>query len=254
MQDETELTETEALIDEVVTDIEQPAERAVQAPPRAPLPSANAKARSEERKTDRDAGRASVMEAYNKRAQALGFEGVEAMMKAGPGGKPTPKPLDRGAADAAIQAENVTLRKTIQGLRSRISVLENDGQLRQMAYEAGVQGEEIDYALSHLNGHYRKLSDTDAKSFDAAKYLKDDLRAKKPGIFQQVLQAQAERKIEELEVGSTPGGGAPRSMPPGEVRTEGAALSQPKQANEMTRAEYQEYLRKKGYKNPASMV
>jgi len=244
--------EAQELLDTVIPDGEKP-EVVVPEKPREPLQavqSLTSKERAEERKRDREAGRASVLDTLNKQAQAKGFDSLEEMLKAAPGAAPKPKPMDKSAADAELRAENAQLKKTVQGLRSRISVLENDLALRQMAYEADVQGDDIDYALSALNTHYRKLSDDEAKAFNPQKFLAEDLKAKKPGIFRQALEAK--KAVEETPVSSSPlSGKPPTSNSKPVIPAEGENR---KHAREMTKAEFQERLRQMGQRDPASMV
>lgn len=249
---ENEPTETQDLLDAVLPDAEEP-KVTVPTKPREPLQAvqgSTAKERAEERKRDREAGRTSVLESLNKQAQSKGFESLDEMLRAAPGAAPKPKPMDKSAADAELRAENAQLKKTVQGLRSRISVLENDSALRQMAYEADVQGDDIDYALSALNSHYRKLSDDEAKTFNPQKYLAEDLKAKKPGIFRQALEAK--KAVEEQPVSSSPLSGKPPTSTQRQVIP--AEGEQRKHASQMTKAEFQERLRQMGQRDPASMV
>lgn len=261
MEGEENIDETQELLDTVIPDTETIEQPEVQVPAkpkegREALQGLTAKDRAEERKRDREAGRSSVLDALNKRAQSMGFETIDEMFKAGPQGKPPQRPVDKGAADAALQSENASLKKTIQGLRSRISMLENDIALRQIAYESDVNGDDIDYALSTMQKHYQKLPSEVAKNFDPQKYLVEELKAKKPGVFRQAMMAKAEEKqVEAVEVNTSPLNGRPPKGP-GSVEVEASKASEttPKSAMQMNKDEFQEHLRKKGYRNPASMV
>lgn len=261
MPDDNEISETEELLNAVLPDEqEKPAEVRVEAKP--PLQAVkSSKERAAERAADREAGRSSVLDALNKQAQSKGFESVEEMLKSTTGA-PKAKPLDKSAADVELKRENEDLRReitgykrTIQGLRSRIDVLENDGALRQLAYEADIQGDDIDYALTQLQSHYKKLPSEATKDFDPGKYLREDLKAKKPGIFRQALAAKAaEKVVEEVDVSTVPTGRAPKGPGTKEVQASEADLTRPKRAGDMSKDEYREHLRKLGYRDPASMV
>ena len=255
-ENETQENETQELPDLPQGEAETP--KIVPVAAREPVQavqSANAKGRAEERKADREAGRNSVLEALNKKAQAAGFDTVDEFLKAGINAKAPPRPADKTQADAELRRENASLQKTIQGLRSRISVLENDMELRKMAYESDIEGDEVDYALHTLHSHYRKLPDAEAKAFDPQKFLREDLKAKKPNIFRKALQAAEEKKtVEEVAVNSTPTGGRPVGPPASSVRDQEVQETRPKNVMQMPRAEYLAYLASKGMSNPAKMV
>lgn len=261
MPNDNEINETEELLNAVIPD-EQERAPEVRAETRPPVQAVkSSKERAAERAADREAGRSSVLDALNKQAQSKGFESVEEMLKS-TSGTPKPRPMDKSAADVELKRENEDLRReitgykrTIQGLRSRIDVLENDGALRQLAYEADIQGDDIDYALTQLQSHYKKLPSEATKDFDPGKYLREDLKTKKPGIFRQALAAkEAAKAVEEVDVSTVPTGRAPKGASTKEVQASEADQTRPKRAGDMSKDEYREHLRKLGYRDPASMV
>lgn len=218
------------------------------------LDSGLAKQRAVERQRDREAGRTSVLDALNKRATSLGFANLDEMLKGQPKTAPAAaKPNAPQGAPAGYQEELKTRDNTIRGLRSRISALETELELRHVAYNADINGEDIEYAVHQVQQHYRKLEGNDAKSFDPATYFTKELRSKKPGIFRAALEAK--REVAEEPVSTSPvNGKAPRAASSTSVQQSAAQVEQPKRATEMPRAEYLEMLRKRGIRNPATMV
>jgi len=215
------------------------------------------KAEAAQRQKDREQGRMSFQSALDKRAQSLGFSSVEAMLaETQPRSKKEPTPAQNNAASTAMQEEvsrlreeNKTLQNQVRGLRSRISSLETELDLRQTAYESDVNPDDMDYALSQVNSHYKRLPEEQAKSFDPKKFLGDELRKRKPGIFR---QAMAERKVEEVPITTALPGNAPK--PPAPAETRGSSEAPAKRATEMSRAEYLDALRKRGITDPATKV
>jgi hypothetical protein len=215
------------------------------------------KAEAAQRQKDREQGRMTFQSALDKRAQALGFGSVEEMLaETQPRPKKEPTPQQNNVASAALQEEtarlrdeNKTLQHQIRGLRSRISSLETELELRHTAYESDINPDDVDYALSQVNSHYKRLPEEQAKTFDPKKFLAEELRTRKPGIFR---QAMAERKVEEVPITTALPGNAPR--PPAPAETRGSSESPPKRATEMTRAEYVEAMRKRGITDPATKV
>lgn len=204
-----------------------------------------------QRKADREAGRQSILDAYNKKAQAAGFKTVEEMFAAQQkaAGRGDGKQVQSEAL-AQAQAQIETLNRQIRGYKSRISSLETELSLRNIAYESDVNPDDIEYAVSRVHSTYKGLTEDQAKNFDPKKFLAEDLKAKKPGIFRQALvaaQAQVAKPVEEVPVNSAPAGSAPK--PAGSP-----AIPESKRATEMTRQEYAEALRKRGVKNPAGFV
>jgi len=212
------------------------------------------KAEAAQRQKDRELGRVSVQNALDKRAQSMGFSSIEEMLA-----ETQPRPKKEAPAAAAnsqateelakVREENRTLQNQIRGLRSRISSLETELELRHVAYESEVNADDMDYALSQVNSHYKRLPEEQAKTFDPKKFLAEDLRKRKPGIFRQAMET---RKIEEVPVTTALPGNAPR--PPAPAETRGSNEPAPKRATDMTRAEYLEALRKRGITDPATKV
>lgn len=215
------------------------------------------KAEAAQRQKDREQGRMTLQSTLDKRAQSLGFSSVEEMLaETQPRPKKEPTPAQNNAAASATQEEvsrlreeNKTLQHQVRGLRSRISSLETELELRHTAYEADVNPDDVDYALSQVNSHFKRLPEDQAKSFDPKKFLGVELRQRKPGIFR---QAMAERKVEEVPVTTALPGNSPKPPAPAETRGSGEAPA--KRATEMSRAEYLEALRKRGITNPATKV
>lgn len=244
------------------------AETQLPKPAVAALDSERRKRDASQRQKDREAGRASFQQALDKRAQSLGFQSVEEMLQVAgtpvkaPASAPAtrqpqePKSSGSESKSSALQAEvrrsqeeNKSLQNQIRGLRSRISSLETELELRQVAYDSDVNSDDMDYALSQLNTHYRKLDETAAKSFDPKKFFAEDLRKKKPGIFRQAMET---RKVEEVAVTTAMPGNAPR--PPSGPETRGVDDVKPKRATDMSRSEYVEALRRRGITDPATKV
>lgn len=212
-----------------------------------------------QRQKDREAGRASFQAALDKKAQSLGFASHDEMINQV---QAKPKPAQVAATAqtnereealrtevSRLREENKTLANQVRGLRSRISSLETDGELRSMAYESNVNPDDIDYALSQVNSHYKRLDETQAKSFDPRKFLVEELPKKKPNIFRNAI---AERKIEEVPVTTAMPGNQPR--PPAPAESKGNDAAPVKRATEMSRSEYVEALRKRGITDPATRV
>lgn len=248
--------ETQEVLDEVLPDPEvqlsepeeQPAARNVSQALKREQRADN----TAQRKADREAGRQSILDAYSKRAQAAGFKTVEEMFAAQQkaDGKGDGKQVK---SEALVQANQQieTLNRQIRGYKSRITQLETELQLRNIAYESDVNPEDIEYAISRVHTTYKGLTEDQAKSFDPKKFLSDDLRAKKPSIFRQALDAkqaaEVAKPVEEQPVNTAPAGSAPK---PSGTATEEAV----RRATQMTKAEYLEALRSKGIKNPAGFV
>lgn len=249
-------TELQEVLDEVLPDPEvqlsepeeQPATRSVA----QALKREGQKDNAGQRKMDREAGRQSILDAYNKKAMSLGFKTVEEMFAAQQKaeGKGDGKQVQSEALKQA-QTQIDTLNRQVRGYKSRITQLETELQLRNIAYESDVNPEDIEYAISRVHTTYKGLTDDQAKSFDPKKFLSEDLKTKKPSIFRQALAAKQEaetaKPIEEQPVNTAPAGSAPK--PNG-----GSSTEAPRRATQMNRAEYLEALRSKGIKNPAGFV
>lgn len=210
-----------------------------------------------QRKADREAGRQSILDAYNKKAQAAGFKTVEEMFAAQQKaeGRGDGKNVQSEALRQA-QAQIETLNRQIRGYKSRISSLETELQLRNIAYESDVNPDDIEYVVSRVHTAFKNLDDSAAKNFDPKKFIGEDLKAKKPSVFRQAMvaqQAAAEaRAVEEQPVNTAPAGSTPR--PQGTTETKIGSTEPAKRATEMTRQEYAEALRKRGIRSPAGYV
>ena len=215
------------------------------------------KADAAQRQKDRDAGRTTLQASLDKRAKDAGFESVEQMLKSG-GQKPKAAEQKAPQGDKALQAEAnrlqgelKTAQNQIRGLRSRIEALESELELRQTAYENDVLPDDIDYALSQVQSHYKRLDKVEAEKFDHKTFFKTDLKAKKPSIFRQAMQAKVEeRKVEEVVVNTTPTGKVPPAPKAQEVRKDEVEGQKPKRIAEMTKQEYRAYLASRGIKDP----
>ena len=210
-----------------------------------------------QRKADREAGRQSILDAYNKRAQAAGFKTVEEMFAAQQraDGKGDGKTVQSEALRQA-QAQIETLNRQIRGYKSRISALETELQLRNIAYESDVNPDDIEYVVSRVHTAFKNLDDDAAKKFDPKKFIGEDLKAKKPSVFRQAIAAQQAatetKAVEEQPINTAPAGSTPR--PAGTTETKLGSTEPPRRATEMTRQEYAEALRKRGIRNPAGYV
>lgn len=259
-----ETTEIEDAINEALPDSDQDlanlaAETQQPKGVQAAMEAERKKQSAAQRQKDREAGRASFQAALDKKAQSLGFASHDEMI-AQVQAKPKPAPAAATAQtnereealraeNAKLRDENKTLSNQVRGLRSRISALETDGELAKMAYESNVNPDDIDYALSQVNTHYKRLDENAAKSFDPRKFLAEELPKKKPNIFRNAIE---QRKIEEVPVTTAMPGNSPR--PPAPAESKGNDAAPVKRATEMSRAEYVEALRKRGITDPATRV
>lgn len=251
MPDGTDTAETPTELNELAANTRQP-RATVEA-----LSADRRKAEAAQRQKDREQGRMTFQSALDKRAQALGFSSIEEMMaETQPRPRKEPTPAQNNAAATAAQEEvsrlreeNKTLQNQVRGLRSRISSLETELELRHTAYEADINPDDVDYALSQVNSHYKRLPEEQTKTFDPKKFLAEELKQRKPGIFRQAMTA---RKVEEVPITTALPGNAPK--PPSPAETRGSNDPPAKRATEMSRAEYLEALRKRGITDPATKV
>lgn len=266
--DENTTTEVQDVIEEVLpdsTDTTDPdlanlADETVQPKGKTvqeKMASERKRAEAAQRQKDRDAGRTTLQANLDKRAKDAGFESVEQMLKSG-GQKPKPAEQKGPQSDKAAQAESTrlqgelkTAQNQIRGLRSRIEALESELELRQTAYENDVLPEDIDYALSQVQSHYKRLDKDAAEKFDHKTFFKTDLKTRKPSIFRQAMQAKVEeRKVEEVAVSTTPTTKTPAGPKAAEVRKEEADGQKPKRVQDMTKQEYRAYMAARNIKDP----
>lgn len=261
MADENTTETVEEIIDAVVTDT--PADVAAADIDEKPALGSKAKMEqarkvADQRKADRDIGRQAAESAFMKKLKDMGFENLDQVATVQKANKPAP------SDDAELRKEYQAMANENRGLKSRITTLEkqlqaavqkqsayeSEMEIRQLAYEADVDPEYIDAATTALQRSYQRLDAKAAKEFDPGKWLKEDLKSRKPGIFRQALSNMTERKIEEKPVNTGAPGSAPRAQ------TNAAETEQPvlKNALKMTKKELDEAMAAKGFINPARHV
>jgi len=267
---EVDENEVSDLIDAVTPEAAEPEVQEVEEEKPAPKYKPSAKAQpaksdvAKQRQMDRDAGRASFKDAYEKKAKALGFDSLDEMFSqrtkqpAGQNPPKAPQNDGRSAQKIADLEETVrTLRAEIRSAegkvrhwKSQCENLQNEMVLRHDAYLAEVDPEEVDAVLSKLDGHFKRLPDAKRKEFDHNDFFKE-LKAKKPAYFRQYIQqTPAEKKveeaIEELPANTASGGSAPKPSAK-EIKEQTVPETQMrKNAMQMSRQEFEEYVRSQG--------
>lgn len=257
-----------SVIDEVLPD--EAADNAAQAAEGEDKPALRSKASmdqarrvAEQRKADRQAGFKAAESAFSKRLKEAGFESVDQVVafKA-----ERSKVVE--SADSELKREYQALANENRGLKGRITALEKqlaearsarsaveqEMEIRHLAYEAEVDPEYIDAATTALQRAYRNLDSKAAKEFDPAKWLKEDLRNRKPGIFRQALKDMTEKNVVEKPVNTAPAGSAPKAATATEAKGAGETATSLKNAMKMNRRELDEALASRGLINPARSV
>lgn len=257
-----------SVIDEVLPD--EAADNAAQAAEGEDKPALRSKASmdqarrvAEQRKADRQAGFKAAESAFSKRLKEAGFESVDQVVafKA-----ERSKVVE--SADSELKREYQALANENRGLKGRITALEKqladarsarsaveqEMEIRHLAYEAEVDPEYIDAATTALQRAYRNLDSKAAKEFDPAKWLKEDLRNRKPGIFRQALKDMTEKQVVEKPVNTAPAGSAPKAATATEAKGAGEPATSLKNAMKMNRRELDEALASRGLINPARSV
>jgi len=250
------------VINAVVPDAE-PDVQAAEEKPRRTKPSvavveANKKDAAK-RQNDRDAGRVSLLDTYNKRAQELGFADVDSMFeRVNRGGARPPKDDQRVAKMQdeleALRNENRKLSNTIRGLRGQISSLEGDMEISSLAYEAGVNGDDIDHAKSLLDKKVKRLSTEERAAFNVERWFKDELPKAKPSLFRAAMETKQAKEVQEVNVSSSPADNAGKAPSSKVIADAEAGQSAPQLATSMSRKDYLDRLRAMGIKNPAEYV
>lgn len=251
----------------------------------ATLQAQRTKTLADQRAKDRDAGRASAQQAFDKEAKRLGFEDSTAMLAAlaqnadpdddepARPAKPqaaqprTPKPAAQQVQgdDSELRDELKAAKATIKQLkaqlqsangslsqyRSKADKFETEVALRQVAYESDILPDDIEYATSQLQTHFSRLPEEQMKTFDpfkdGKKFFSETLKAKKPSLFREAMKAkEAEKEIEDRPAASSPESGKPK--PPNSASAQGnAEPSRPAKAvKDMTRAEFEAHKLKLG--------
>lgn len=263
LENENEVAE---LIDEVVPDVEvQPEQEQPEEATPAPKYKPQQKAQpaksdlAKQRQADREAGRTSFKEMYEKKAKALGFGSLDEMFQKRPAqGQPSgqkPQTDNRSAKQISDLEEQVrTLRAEIRSLegkvrhwRSQCENLQNEMVLRHDAYLAEVDPEEVDAVLSKLDGHFKRLPDAKRKEFDHNEFFKE-LKAKKPAYFRQYIQTPEKKEVpvEEVPANTAPAGSAPKPSPKEIKEQVTPETTERKHAMKMSSAEFREYARSQG--------
>lgn len=250
-----ELEGLEALAQEVVPPASSPA---------ASVAAAAKKEAAAQRSKDREAGRQSLQAQLDSRAQALGYANAEELFANV--GKPAvvrasekvgDRGVERGSAEAAGLKKQVSeLREEIRklenvnrGLRSRVTSLESELDLRTSAYVAGVNPEDADVALSNLNTYYKKLPEEEQKSFNPDDFFGKVLREKRPSLFRDYAAAKAAQaaqpaapRIEEVpittSIPSVPADKVQNPTPP--------TQEERRDAMKLSPSEYRKHLEKLG--------
>ena len=263
LEDENDVN---GLIDQVVPDVEvQPEQEQPEEATPAPKYKPQQKAQpaksdlAKQRQADREAGRTSFKEMYEKKAKAMGFGSLDEMFtkrpaQAQPSGQ-KPQVDARAAKQIADLEEQVrTLRAEIRSYegkvrhwRSQCESLQNELVLRHDAYLAEVDPEEVDAVLSKLDGHFKRLPEQKRKEFDHNQFFQE-LKQKKPAYFRQYIQTpeKKEEKIEEVPAQTAPAGSAPK--PSAKEIKEQITPETPvrKNAMKMDPDEFREYVRSQG--------
>lgn len=240
------------------TEVETQAEEKPKGKPSVRVIEANKKDAAK-RQNDRDAGRVSLLDTYNKRAQELGFADVDQMFdKVNRGGAKPPKDDQRVSKMQeeleALRNENRKLSNTIRGLRGQISSLEGDMEISSLAYEAGVNGDDIDHAKSLLDKKVKRLSAEERAAFNVESWFKNDLPKAKPSLFRTAMETKQAKEVQEVSVSSSPADNAGKPPSSKTIADAEAGQSAPQLATSMSRKDYLEKLRSMGIKNPAEYV
>ena len=146
--------------------------------------------------------------------------------------KETQRRVNRARAGAERQAKQ---------LQRQLDAQQAEADLRLAAVRAGVQ--DVDYALHLLRKELRGKSPEELAKFDEGRWFSDELRKRAPYVF-------GERQ--EPATTGPAAAGAPKAPPPNAAAAANGASKQV-DVKKMSRQEYQEYLRKKGYNDPSAM-
>ena len=270
--DNLEIDENEVadLIDAVTPEAAEPEVQEQEEEKPAPKYKPSAKAQptksdtAKQRQMDRDAGRASFKDAYEKKAKALGFDSLDEMFNSRPRQTQVQNPPKAPQTDGKVSQKIADLEETVRTLRAEIRSaegkvrhwksqcenLQNEMTLRHDAYLAEVDPEEVDAVLSKLDGHFKRLPDAKRKEFDHNDFFKE-LKTRKPAYFRQYIQqTPAEKKveetIEELPANTSSGGSTPKPSAK-EIKEQVISDTQiRKSAMQMTRQEFEEFAKANG--------
>lgn len=212
-------------------------------------------------------GQAAEQERLTAVAQKLGYKTLEEMLAAVPAaaGGEAPAPVEErtqkaGSRVKQLESEYALLQKKYARLEAAHKALTTDSGLREHAYRADVT--DIDYALALLKKKVAGMAPAELKTFQPVEFLKG-LRERHPYIFREEPKAapaapvDALPPVREVPVSTSPTARLRDDQIPTAPGPAAASRQEETPAIDVMAlppAEYQAYLKRKGIRDPRTMV